>query len=345
MRQYLDLLQYILDNGEQTADRTGTGIITVPGYMYVCPLSVDEEGVIRNFPLLTTKFVSLKSVFQELMWKLRGETNIRSLLEQDNHIWTEWPFARWLKQTGQASLLDRRWKDNEKTEYTDEWKTRIKEFEDMILSNDTFCEKWGETGHIYGYQFRHFGQVGFEDLRPEMKETLYGVGEINAKIIEGDDQLMDTVNLIKADPTSRRIIISLWNSKDKDESRSLLSPCPTFYQFFANNGSGKLHLNMYQRSCDTFLGVPYNTAQDALFLCMMAHVTGRKPGQFTHMFGDVHIYLNHINQVKEQLSRTPHELPSIKLNPDVKNILDFTWEDIELIGYEHEKSIKAPVSV
>jgi len=343
MKQYLGLLQAILDNGVKTGDRTGTGTITLPGYMYICPMHMDDDGYIHDFPLPTTKFVSLKSVFQELMWKLRGSTNIRELVEQNNHIWTEWPFKNWLQQTGQRDLLENMWKDAEKTAYSDAWIQRKKEFEEMILSNDTFCEKWGELGHTYGYQFRHSGEVRFDDLDHDMKETLYGIGEIRSHIVKGTDQLMSAIDKIQNKPEDRRIIIDLWNAQD--EKKTLLPPCPCFYQFFANNDKGLLHLNMYQRSCDTFLGVPYNTAQDALFLCMMAHVTGRKPGQFTHMFGDAHIYLNHIDQVKEQLSRTPHPLPSIRLNPDVKNILDFTWDDIELIGYEHEASIRGAVSI
>ena len=333
MQQYLNLLQAILDNGVRTGDRTGTGTITLPGYHYTCPLSVDENGIIRDFPLLTTKRMSLKSVFEELIWKLRGDTNIRFLVENNNHIWTEWPFKKWLQETGQSDLLNHMWKDDEKSDYTDEWKEKKQFFETMIISDDEFCKKWGELGHTYGYQFRHFGEVVIESTR------FIGEPYIHTP---GVDQLMVAIDKIKNKPEDRRIIISLWNPMD--ESKTLLPPCPCFYQFFANE-QGMLHLNMYQRSCDTFLGVPYNTAQDALFLCLMAHVTGRKPGRFNHFFGDAHIYVNHIDQVKEQLTRTPHQLPSIRLNPDVKDILDFTWDDIELIGYEHEKGIKGAVSI
>lgn len=333
MQQYLNLLQAILDNGVKTGDRTGTGTLTLPGYHYTCPLRVDENGIIRDFPLLTTKRMSLKSVFEELIWKLRGDTNIRFLVENNNHIWTEWPFKKWLQETGQSDLLNHMWKDDEKSDYTDEWKEKKQFFETMIISDDEFCKKWGELGHTYGYQFRHFGEVIIESTR------FIGEPYIHTP---GVDQLMVAIDKIKNKPEDRRIIISLWNPMD--ESKTLLPPCPCFYQFFANE-QGMLHLNMYQRSCDTFLGVPYNTAQDALFLCLMAHVTGRKPGRFNHFFGDAHIYVNHIDQVKEQLTRTPHPLPSIRLNPEVKNILDFTWDDIELIGYEHDKGIKGAVSI
>lgn len=333
MKQYLQLLQSILDNGVRTGDRTGTGTITIPGYHYLCEMHQDEEGNIHNFPLLTTKFVSLKSVFEELIWKLRGDTNIRFLIEHNNHIWTEWPFKKWLEKTGQTRVLENMWKDEKKSDYTDEWKTKKEEFEKKILSDEKFCKEWGELGYTYGFQFRHFGEI-----------RIHGAGIVNDVTSPGFDQLMAAIKKIKEDPENRRIIITLWNPFDEGKDRTLLPPCPCFYQFFANE-QGKLHLNMYQRSCDTFLGVPYNTAQDALFLCMMAHVTGRKPGRFNHFFGDAHIYLNLVDQVKEQLTRTPHPLPSIRLNPDVKNILDFTWDDIELIGYEHEKGIKGAVSI
>lgn len=343
MDVYLDLLRAILGNNVQTTDRTGTGTYTLPGYAYECKMEKDEDGLIRHFPLLTTKFVSLKSVFQELMWKLNGETNIRRLVEQDNHIWTEWPFENWLKATGQNKLIENKWKDEGKQEYSDEWKEAKGEFELRLLENEVFCEKWGELGRTYGHNFRRFGEVYFEDLDEEIREALCaGLEKIPHVVKKGKDQLMIAVERIKNNPDNRRIIITLWNPQD--EEKTLLPPCPCFYQFFANE-DGMLHMNMYQRSCDTFLGVPYNTAQDSLLLCLMAHVTGRKPGTFHHFFGDAHIYTNHINQVKEQLEREPHKLPSIRLNPDVKNILDFTWDDIELIGYEHEKGIKGAVSI
>ena len=344
MQQYLNLLKAILDNGYETGDRTGTGTIALPGHHYMCEMHKDEAGIIHNFPLLTTKQMSLKSVFEELIWKLNGDTNIRYLVQHHNHIWTEWPFKKWLQETKQFDILNNMWKDDKKSDYTDEWKVVKKEFEEKILNDDEFCKKWGELGRTYGHQFRKFGEIRFNDFDGDMREALlFGIdGPMPQPFIKGTDQLMEAIYLIKNNPENRRIIISLWNPRDVNQT--LLPPCPCFYQFFANQ-DGVLHLNMYQRSCDTFLGVPYNTAQDSLFLCMMAHVTGRKPGKFNHFFGDAHIYLNHIDQVKEQLSRTPYPLPSIRLNPDVKNILDFTWDDIKLIGYEHDDHIKGAVSI
>jgi thymidylate synthase len=331
MKQYLEFLQTILDNDVKSGDRTGTGTYTLPSYRYVCEMQKDDEGIIHNFPLLTTKKMSLKSVFEELIWKLRGDTNIRFLVEHKNHIWTEWPFKRWLQETGQTELLKHMWKDEEKSDYTDEWKDAKKAFEEKIISDDEFCKKWGELGHTYGYQFRHFGEI-----------QTHCPGIINDVTHPGVDQLMIALDKIKNKPEDRRIIISLWNPAD--ENKTLLPPCPCFYEFFANE-PGMLHLFMHQRSCDAFLGVPYNTAQDALFLCLMAHVTDRKPGKFFHSFAHAHIYLNLVDQVKEQLTRTPHPLPSIRLNSEVKNILDFTWDDIELIGYEHDDHIKGAVSI
>jgi len=344
MRQYLDLLQAILNNGVKTGDRTGTGTYTLPGYHYTCEMQQQHlKGEITNYPLLTTKAMSIKSITEELIWKLSGDTNIRFLVEHNNHIWTEWPFKHWLEETGQTALLKNMWKDKKKSDYTDEWKAAKKEFEHNILTDKEFCKKWGELGHTYGYQFRHFGEITYDDFDEEVRKDVFRDIDYHSNVlVKGVDQLMNAVDKIMNNPEDRRIIISLWNPRD--EKRTLLPPCPCFYQFFANE-PGKLHLNLYQRSCDTFLGVPYNTAQDALFLCMMAHVTGRKPGRFNHFFGDAHIYLNLVDQVKEQLTRTPHFLPSIKLNPDVTNILDFKVEDVELIGYEHDAHIKGSVSI
>lgn len=351
MKHYLQLLREIKERGVKTGDCTGTGTLTLPGYHYACPLYMDNDGVIHNFPLLTTKKVSLKSVFEELIWKLRGDTNIRYLLEHNNHIWTEWPFQKWLKKTGQFDKIQM-WEDEAKTCYSDEWIQKKAEFEQKILNDSDFCRKWGNLGKTYGYQFRRFGALDLMALNiPEDIAEKLTIDDMRRLHVEnrgkdqlGKDQLMEAVHLIKDNPESRRIIISLWNPNELDEESTLLPPCPAFYQFFANE-DGMLHLNLYQRSCDTFLGVPYNTAQDALFLCMMAQVTRRKPGVFNHMFGDAHIYLNHLDQVNQQLERVPSKLPSLKINPEVKDILDFTWSDFELIDYNPQKPIKAPVSI
>jgi len=262
MQQYLNLLQAILGNGVQSGNRTGTGTMTLPGYHYQVKLSQNEDGVIHGFPLVTTKKISLKSVFEELIWKLRGDTNIRFLVEHNNHIWTEWPFKRWLQETGQKEILDRMWKDEEKSDYSDEWKVKKAEFEAKILADEpikiasraemasdlyqttSFAKKWGELGRTYGHQFHRFGEVCFNDFDAEIKKELFlAFDDISGPWIKGKDQLMDAIHLIKNNPENRRIIISLWNPQDVE--KTLLPPCPAFYQFFANQ-EGYLHLNMYQ---------------------------------------------------------------------------------------------------
>lgn len=347
MVHYLNLLRAIKEHGYQTGDRTGTGTLALPGYHYQVRLEQDEEGVIHNFPLLTTKKMSLKSVFEELIWKLRGDTNIRFLIQHNNHIWTEWPFKYWLEQTEQTDFLQYMWKDEKKSDYSDLWKHKKSAFENKILNDDEFARKWGDLGKTYGFQFRRFGEQSLEEvlelLPTDLQESLTIADWMQLRqLFASNDQLMHALQLIKQQPDSRRIIISLWNPQDL--GHTLLPPCPTFYQFFANQ-EGYLHLNLYQRSCDSFLGVPYNTAQDALFLCMMAQVTGRKPGVFNHFFGDAHIYLNHLEQVDVQLAREPKPLPSLRLNPEVKELLDFQWKDIELLNYAPHGHIKGAVSI
>lgn len=337
MKVYLDLLRKILEEGYETDDRTGVGTIALPGYHYQIKLSSDEDGVIHGYPLLTTKKVFLRGTFEELMWKLRGETNIKSLVAKDVHIWTEWPFKNWLKSTGQLESFP--WFiDNERSDYTDEWKKKIKEFESMILADEAFAVKWGELGPTYGHHMRNFGEV------KSIRSGYMGLSELQSTQLlqPGIDQLNAVIDKIRTNPKDRRIIMSLWNPHDNPNT--LLPPCPCFYQFFANQ-DGYLHLNVYQRSCDSLLGVPFNTAQDSLMLILISKITGRKPGKFNHFFGDVHIYKNHINQVNLQLTREPRDLPSLKIKKETDNLFDFTFEDLELINYNPYPGIKAPVAI
>ncbi len=324
MEQYLESLQKILTQGYETGDRTGIGTTALPGHAYQCLLDMDESGVIHNYPLLTTKEVFLRGTFEELMWKLRGETNIQSLVKKKVNIWNEWPFKKWLEKTGQINF--KHFIDDKKSDYSDEWKSKMQEFKNLIISDDGFAREWGELGETYGHNFRKFGRVIHK-------------GEI---VREGYDQLLDTIQKIRNKPEDRRNIISLWDPYANQNS--LLPPCPCFYQIFANE-SGNLHMNLYQRSCDTLLGVPFNTSQDSLFLILLAKVTNRKPRIFNHFFGDMHIYKNHMEQVKLQITREPFALPSLKINRETDNIFDFVWEDIELINYQHHPKIKAPVAV
>jgi thymidylate synthase len=264
MQQYQQLLKFILDKGAQKTDRTGTGTISCFGYQMRFDLS---EG----FPLVTTKKVHLKSIIYELLWFLRGETNIKYLKEHGVGIWDEW------------------------------------------------ADENGELGPVYGKQWRSWEGANGETI----------------------DQISDAIKQIKNNPDSRRIIVSAWNVADLPDMA--LMPCHTLFQFYVANG--KLSCQLYQRSADVFLGVPFNIASYALLTMMMAQVCDLEAGDFIHTFGDVHIYNNHLEQVNLQLSRKPYPLPVMKLNPAVKNIFDFTFEDFTLENYQFHPAIKAPVAV
>lgn len=264
MRQYLDLLQHIMDHGVQKEDRTGTGTRSVFGYQM-------RFNLAEGFPLLTTKKLHLKSIIHELLWFLKGDTNVRYLQENGVRIWNEW------------------------------------------------ADENGDLGHIYGYQWRSW---------PD-----YDGGFI--------DQISQAIDQIKNNPDSRRIIVSAWNVADLGNMN--LPPCHAFFQFYV--ADGRLSLQLYQRSADTFLGVPFNIASYALLLMMMAQVTGLRAGDFVHTLGDTHVYRNHFDQVRLQLTREPRPLPTMTLNPDVKSIFDFTYDDFTLTGYDPHPHIPGIVAV
>ena len=264
MRQYLDLLRHIMEHGVQKDDRTGTGTRSIFGYQMRFNL---EEG----FPLLTTKKLHLKSIIYELLWFLKGDTNVKYLQDNGVRIWNEWADAD------------------------------------------------GSLGHIDGYQWRSW---------PD-----YNGGFI--------DQISQAIDQIKNNPDSRRIIVSAWNVADLDNMN--LPPCHAFFQFYV--ADGRLSLQLYQRSADTFLGVPFNIASYALLTMMVAQVCGLRPGDFVHTLGDTHIYNNHFDQVREQLTRTPRKLPRMIINPEVKNIFDYKYEDFTLVDYDPLPHIKGAVSV
>ena len=264
MKQYLNLLQHILDDGVVKSDRTGTGTKSIFGHQMRFNL---EEG----FPLLTTKKLHLKSIIYELLWFLRGDTNVHYLQEHGVRIWNEWADAQ------------------------------------------------GDLGHIYGYQWRSW---------PD-----YNGGHI--------DQIKEVKRQIKETPDSRRMIVSAWNVADLGKMN--LPPCHLLFQFYV--ADGRLSLQLYQRSADTFLGVPFNIASYALLLQMMAQVTGLKAGDFVHTTGDTHLYLNHLDQARLQLTRTPRQLPRMIINPEVKDLFDFKFEDFKLEGYDPWPHISAQVSV
>ncbi|MBU1014133.1 MAG: thymidylate synthase [Bacteroidetes bacterium] len=274
MRQYFDLLQFVLDNGNKKTDRTGTGTISVFGYQMRFDLS-------KGFPMMTTKKLHLRSIIHELLWFLKGDTNIQYLKENKVNIWNDWA--------------------NEK----------------------------GDLGPIYGHQWRNWNS-------------------------EGIDQVSGLIEQIKKTPDSRRHIIAAWNpsvlpdntktfAENVADGKAALPPCHAWFQFYV--ADGKLSCQLYQRSADIFLGVPFNIASYALFTMMIAQVCDLQPGEFIHTFGDAHIYLNHIDQVKLQLSRSFYPLPEMKLNPAIKNIFDFKYKDFELVNYFCHPGIKGEISV
>jgi len=309
MKQYLDLLRHILENGVKKEDRTGVGTKSIFGYQMRFDLS---EG----FPILTTKKVYIRAIIHELLWFLKGETNIQYLVQNNVKIWNEWAFQIYLEENKLEEQNPR---------YSDSWKQKLEEFVENIKTDDAFAKKWGELGPIYGKQWTAWESTTGEKI----------------------NQIQNVIDLIKKDPTSRRIMVSGWNVGEiqeliKDHNHAP-PPCHSLFQFMVIDG--KLSCQLYQRSADVFLGVPFNICSYALLTLMIAQVTGLKPGEFIHTFGDVHIYLNHKDQVDLQLSREPKKLPTMKLNPKVTSIFDFKFEDFELLDYNPDPPIKAPIAV
>jgi thymidylate synthase len=264
MKQYLDLLDHVLKNGTRKSDRTGTGTISVFGYQM-------RFGLNEGFPVMTTKKLHLRSIIHELLWFLKGETNVKYLNDNKVTIWNEW------------------------------------------------ADENGDLGPIYGYQWRSWPTADGQHI----------------------DQISQLVNSIKTNPDSRRHLINAWNVGEIN--KMALPPCHILFQFYV--ADGRLSCQLYQRSADIFLGVPFNIASYALLTLMMAQVCGLKPGDFVHTFGDAHIYLNHVDQVNLQLSRKPFPLPEMKLNPEIKSIFDFKFEDFELVNYQAHPTIKGEISV
>lgn len=293
MKQYLDFLKHIIDNGTQKGDRTGTGTISTFGYQMRFDLN---EG----FPLLTTKKVFLKAIIHELLWFISGNTNIKYLVDNGVKIWNEWPYEKFKKSE----------------EYNNE---TLEEFVLKIREDDAFADKYGDLGPVYGHEWRHFD----------------GPNDIFR------DQLGWVIEEIKRNPDSRRLIVSSWNPTLID--KMALPPCHTLFQFYVINN--KLSCQLYQRSADAFLGVPFNIASYALLTMMVAQICDLELGEFVHTIGDAHIYSNHLEQVNRQLAREPRSLPKMKINKEIKKIEDFKFEDFELTDYNPYKGIKAEVAV
>jgi thymidylate synthase len=264
MKQYLDLMRYVRDHGLRKDDRTGTGTLSIFGYQMRFDLSA-------GFPAVTTKSLHFKSIIHELLWFLKGETNIAYLKQHGVRIWDEW------------------------------------------------ADENGELGPVYGYQWRSWPA-------PEGRHI---------------DQISRVIEQIKHNPSSRRHIVSAWNVGDLD--RMALPPCHAFFQFYV--AGGRLYCQLYQRSADVFLGVPFNIASYSLLTLMVAQVTDLEPGEFVHTFGDAHLYLNHLQQVETQLERKPYPSPQMRINPKIRSIFDFSYDDFELVGYQHHSRIAAPIAV
>ena len=307
-KEYLNLCKTILENGITKDDRTGVGTKSIFGYQMKFDLN-------KGFPLLTTKKINFNLVWSELLWFIKGDTNIKFLLENKNNIWNEWAFKKWSESeeyTG-PDMTDFGHRVLKDKDFAEEYKKQMNIFKENILNDDNFSKKFGDLGNVYGKQWRNFN---------------------------GIDQLKNVIEQIKINPSSRRLIVSAWNPSEVDTMA--LPPCHTMFQFYISDG--KLSCQLYQRSADVFLGVPFNIASYSLLTILIAKECGLEVGEFVHTLGDAHIYVNHFEQVKEQMSRDAFKLPSLRLN-EFDSIFNLEISDVELIDYESHPFIKAPIAV
>ena len=313
-KEYLALGKRVLETGNVKTDRTGTGTKSIFGHQMRFDLS-------KGFPLLTTKRVPFGLIKSELLWFIKGDTNIRYLLEHNNHIWDEWAFERFVKSAdysgpdmtnfGRRAVTD--------ADFNEIYQVELKKFCERVLTDDDFAKTYGELGNIYGSQWRHW--------KTTQGETI--------------DQLKDVIQMIKETPDSRRLIVSAWNPEDVPSMA--LPPCHSMFQFYV--ADGKLSCQLYQRSGDIFLGVPFNIASYALLTHLIAHEVGLKVGDFVHTIGDAHLYSNHMDQMNLQLTRSIREFPTLQLNQEKTSIFDFDVADIQIEEYNPHPAIKAPIAV
>lgn len=319
MKQYLDMLEHLLTKGKDRPDRTGTGTRGVFGYQMRFNL---EEG----FPLLTTKKVFTKGIIHELIWFLKGDTNIRYLALNGVRIWHDWALKKYLKAVNSSSKPG-----------TPEWKEELNHFDDRIKADEEFARVWGELGPVYGQQWRDWEYWGaIHDPKPR-----FGLCHL--------DQIANLVRDLKTNPYSRRHIVSAWNPPDIPDMA--LPPCHTLWQCYVETAancvgpqSSTLSLHLYARSIDSFLGLPFNIASYAMLLTMLAQVTSMSPGELIISFGDLHLYRNHFEQAKLQLTRGPRKLSRLVL-PTKEKLEDYVFEDFQIVGYDPHPEIKAPISV
>ncbi len=301
MQAYHDLLQHILDHGTLKEDRTGTGTRSVFGYQFRCNLAA-------GFPLLTTKKVHWPSIVHELLWFIRGDTNLRYLVQNNVKIWNEWPFRHYLEEKGLTERFP---------QHSPEWKAELERFINRIKEDGEFAEQWGELGPVYGRQWRNFNGV---------------------------DQLAQVIADLRSKPDSRRHIVSAWNPADLPEMvKAGLPPCHTLFQFYV--AEGKLSCQLYQRSGDVFLGVPFNIASYALLTHLVARECGLGVGDFVHTLGDAHLYNNHVEQAREQLGRQPRPLPRLEIATNAPDIFHLSFADVQLHDYDPLPAIRAPIAI
>lgn len=314
MEQYLQLCRTILDNGSDKGDRTGTGTKSIFGYQMRFDLT-------KGFPLMTTKRTAMRLIVSELLWFLKGDTNVKTLIAENNHIWDEWAFEKWVNSEDYEGpdMTDfglRAAQDETFKRVVDE---QMEIFRNHVLSDDEFAKKYGDLGPVYGRQWRSWPTSDGQSI----------------------DQLKNVIESIKNNPNSRRHIVTAWNPSEVDEMA--LPPCHTFFQFYV--ADNKLSCQLYQRSADVFLGVPFNIASYALLTHLIARECNLEVGEFIHTLGDAHIYSNHMDQVQEQLSRQPRALPNLIISDDKDSIFDLETTDITVENYDPHPRIKAPIAV